>query len=162
MKKMSRILLVALLLFIGISGCSVKQTNPFDSLQRVTFLKLDEMIANRDTMVVYFGWTKNCGDARNIQKNYLKEALTANPDWKTKIFVVDLDSEIPAALTNIPFRKPMIDLYGVKHSPTIVYYAAGVKTKMIEWTPITADATYAIPLPQIIEFFTSIGYLKKG
>jgi hypothetical protein len=162
MKKMSKILLVSLLLFIGIAACSVKQTNPFDSLKRVTFLQLDEMIANHDTVVVYFGWTKNCGDARNIQNNYFKEALTANPEWKTKIVVVDLDNEIPAALTNIPFRKPMSDLYGVKHSPTLVYYVSGVKTKMIEWTPTTADSTYGIPLPQIVDFFTSIGYLKKA
>jgi len=160
MLKKSRILLVSLLLFIGIAGCSVKQTNPFDSLKRVTFLELDDMIANGDTMVVYFGWTKNCGDALNIQKNYFKDALTANPDWKTKVFVVDLDSEIPAALANKAFRKPMTDMYGVKYSPTVVYYAGGVKTKMIEWTPTNADATYAIPLPQITDFFTSIGYLK--
>lgn len=160
MLKKSGILLVSLLLFVGIAGCNVKQTNPFDSLKRVTFLELDSMITKGDTMVVYFGWTKNCGDALNIQKNYFREALAANPDWKTKIFVVDLDSEIPAALDNIAFRKPMSDLYGVQHSPTLVYYSAGVKTKMIEWTPINADSTYGIPLPLITDFFTSTGYLK--
>jgi hypothetical protein len=130
----------------------------FPELKVVSFEELDGLLEEGYTGVVYFGWVDNCGDSQNIQNNYFETKLKENPEWMDKIYVVNLDLEIPDALVDKEQRAPMTEKYGVQYSPTLIYYVDGEIVSYIEWTPVTSDPETAIPLDIIEEFFTNIGY----
>ena len=158
MKKIF-LLLVILLLF---TSCT-KPEQPveeklFPELKVISFEELDVLLEEGYTGVVYFGWVDNCGDSHNIQDNYFEAKLKENSEWMDKIYVVNLDLEIPDALVDKEQRVPMTEKYGVQFSPTLIYYVNGENLSFIEWTPISSDPDTAIPLEIIEEFFANIGY----
>ena len=130
----------------------------FPKIETISFEELDTLLEEEYTGVVYFGWVDNCGDSQNIQDNYFEGKLKENPEWINKIYVVNLDLEIPDALVDKALREPMTEKYGVQYSPTLIYYVDGEIVFLIEWTPVTSDPETAIPLDIIEEFFTNAGY----
>ena len=78
-----------------------------------------------------------------------------------ELYVVDLDEELPDALTDKEKREPMFERYGVKYSPTLVQYEKGEIVKLLEWTPETTDKETGILASRLDRFFTEVGYLKK-
>ena len=158
---MKKILVVFVALFILV-GCKpnkpIEEVSLFSKLQVITFEELDVLLENGLNAVVYYGWIENCGDSQNFQNNYLEEKLKENPEWIDKIYVVNLDIEIPEALGDKELRTPMFEKYGVLYSPTLIYYIDSENVALIEWTPLTGDPDTAIPVDVINEFFANAGY----
>ncbi|MGL5540544.1 MAG: hypothetical protein ACRDBX_02790 [Erysipelotrichaceae bacterium] len=160
-------LLLGCALLLVLVGCSKAPTDEpneptaaFDELTRISFAELESKIANKESMVVYFGWVENCGDAVNFQNNYLIPALEENERFKA-LYVVDLDVENPEGLNDKTKRESMKAQFGVHYSPTFIQYEEGEVEEFLEWTPLTTDATYALPKADLDQFFHEVGYLDS-
>lgn len=158
MKKLS---VVICLMFLILTGCSLKdeETLKMEEFPHLTLTELDQKIADKESMVVYFGWTQNCGDSQNFQNNYLLKEAINHPKLK-EIYVVDLDEELPEALEDKEKREPLFEKYEVQYSPTIVSYQEGLIAKLLSWTPATTDKNTGILKSDLDEFFTETGYLE--
>lgn len=154
---MRKILVFGMILFM-MCGCQNKIA--FEELKTLSFNELDHKLEQEETMVVYFGWTKNCGDSIHFQENYLSKHLTEDSPF-LKLYVVDLDEELPKALSDKEKRKPMFQKYGVQYSPTLVYYENGEIVKLLEWTPESTDKETGILSSRLDRFFKEVGYLKS-
>lgn len=154
MKKM----LLALVFCVLLSACG-GNNKTIEDLKHIDFKTLDEKIANEETMVVYFGWTKNCTDSINFQENYLEKHINKEEAF-LNVLVVDLDKEAPKALEDRKLREPLKEKYNVMYSPTIVYYEKGKIKKLLEWTPETTDKETGIFSSTLDSFFKEAGYLK--
>jgi hypothetical protein len=159
---MRKTLLTVLLLLVFVSGCSTAKTEKatWEAFPKLTFSELNTKLDAKGTFVAYFGWTKNCGDATNIQTNYFNAYLTEHPEWlddasSSAIYAVDLDAEIPVALRLKTFRQPMTDMFSVAYSPTLIAYKDGVIIGKIEWTPLTSDPSTGIAKDVIDTFFAN-------
>lgn len=159
MKRMTLMILMLLIL----AGCVQTPTTneiSFDDLERISFSDLDQMIEQKKSGLVYFGWVEGCGDAVNIQNNFFNPMFKSNPQWKDQMYVVDLDVELPEGLTDKDARQPMIDAYQVMYSPTLIMLENGMIIDKIEWTPLTSDKETAIPRSVIEAFLTKHGFMK--
>lgn len=163
---MKKIVMVAFLgLAFVLGGCSGNTNNDKDvtkieDFNIISFAKLDELIAKKETMVIYFGWVENCGDSHAFQDNYLLPHADENDAYK-KIYVVDLDQEIPDALSvDRTLREPMTEKYGVEFSPTLIYYVNGEIDTLLEWTPATSDKKTGILASELDVFFQHSNLLK--
>ncbi|MEG0265623.1 MAG: thioredoxin family protein [Erysipelotrichaceae bacterium] len=154
-----RKILVGLLCCLLCTGCFGESADVSD-LKQISFKELDKKILNKEDMVVYFGWTENCGDSKNFQDNYLKEKINNEKSFK-KLLVVDLDKEAPKALSNRKLRTPIKEKYNVMYSPTLVYYENGEIKKLLEWTPATTDKDTGILRSNLDAFFKEAGIIKK-
>ena len=154
---MKKILGISAFLLV-LCGCNDKVA--FSELKRLHFDELDQKLEQREDMVVYFGWTQNCEDSIHFQENYLADHLSEDSAF-LELYVVDLDEELPDALTDKEKREPMFERYGVKYSPTLVQYEKGEIVKLLEWTPETTDKETGILASRLDRFFTEVGYLKK-
>lgn len=159
--KMRKKLIVCLLLFsVGLVACGTgNKKSDLSSLEHLTFDQLDEKLAANESFVVYFGWTENCGDSEQFQKGYLEKKIQTDDEFK-KIYVVDLDKELPDGLSNKDARKPMKDKYDVYASPTMVQYVDGKMGKKIEWTTLNSSDKTGILESELDAYFTEIGLLK--
>ena len=157
MKKYLYAFLVCLFL---VAGCEQKQTATIEDFPHLSFAELDEKIANKETMLVYFGWTENCGDSRNFQDHYLLKYLEEEPKLK-EIFVVNLDVENPEGLDDKEKRADMNEKYGVLYSPTLIYYKEGKAIELLSWTPATTDKDTGIMQTSLDSFLLKYGYLSK-
>lgn len=159
---MKRMIVLILMLLILVGCVQAPGTNQisFDDLERISFSDLDQMIEQKKSGLVYFGWVEGCGDAVNIQNNFFNPMFKSNPQWKDQIYVVDLDVELPEGLTDKDARQPMIDAYQVMYSPTLIMLSQGEIIDKIEWTPLTSDKDTAIPRSVIEAFLTKHGFLK--
>ncbi|MDP2813223.1 MAG: hypothetical protein Q8N92_02125, partial [Erysipelotrichaceae bacterium] len=99
---MKRMIVLILMLLILVGCVQTPGTNQisFDDLERISFSDLDQMIEQKKSGLVYFGWVEGCGDAVNIQNNFFNPMFKSNPQWKDQIYVVDLDVELPEGLTD--------------------------------------------------------------
>lgn len=141
-----------------VTGCEKKAT--MDTFTHITFAQLDEKIASKENMLVYFGWTQNCGDSKNFQDNYLLQYM--NDEEKLKeIYVVDLDQENPEGLDDKTKRTDMNEKYGVMYSPTLIYYKEGENIDLLSWTPATTDKETGILQSSLDNFFLKYGYIQK-
>lgn len=162
-------ILILFMTILVLIGCSTqKEEKPevrvpkalekFDSLQHLTFEEVDELLTDKKSGILYFGWIVRCGDSLNFQENYLEEKLNNNPELKNNIFVVNLETENPDGLMNKDLRLPMQEKYGVGYSPTILLVKEGVVTLKSEWQVKTSDPITAIPKTELDAFFTEAGY----
>lgn len=156
MKKYLYIILSCMLLM---SGCAKKMS--IEEFPHLTFAQLDEKIANDETMIVYFGWTQNCGDSLNFQDNYLVKY--ASDDNKLKeVYIVDLDVENPEGLDDKEKRADMNDKYDVMYSPTLISYEKGMPVELISWTPATTDKDTGIMQSSLDNFFMKYEYILEA
>lgn len=155
MKKYLFILLCAMFMA---TGCEAKPT--LDDFQHLTFAQLDEKLENNETMLVYFGWTQNCGDSINFQDHYLLKYVNDEPKLKD-IYIVDLDIENPEGLDDKDKRADMNEKYGVLYSPTLIYYNEGKVMELLSWTPATTDKDTGIMQSSLDTFFMKYGYLQE-
>lgn len=150
-----------ILILFALWGCSaspISAQKQFDDLQRISFEELDEMLENKVTGIFYFGWVEGCGDATNIQNNYFEKRLSDQPLLKDVMYVIDLDTHLPAGLSDKDARQPMMDAYDVAYSPTLLWIVDGVTINKIEWTPLTSDSVTGISADVIDEFLAQAGY----
>lgn len=65
---MKRMIVLILMLLILVGCVQTPGTNQisFDDLERISFSDLDQMIEQKKSGLVYFGWVEGCGDAVNI------------------------------------------------------------------------------------------------
>ncbi|MGL5978196.1 MAG: thioredoxin family protein [Erysipelotrichaceae bacterium] len=152
MKKLG----IVLILLVGLVGCNKQPAQmEMDDFTHLSFAQLQEKIDAKETMVVYFGWVTLCGDAINFQNNYLLPETAKNSSMAS-IYVVDLDVELPEGLQDKTLREGMKAQFGVQYSPTLIAYENGEVQSLLEWTPATTDATYAIPKTALDAFFSNI------
>lgn len=159
MKKLG-ILMMCCFLFV-MSGCNLEKetTVKLEDFEHLTLDELDQKLADKETIVVYFGWTQNCGDSQNFQNNYLLTESETNPKLK-EIYIVDLDKELPDALEDKEKREPLKEKYEVEYSPTLVSYEEGKLSKLLSWTPATTDKNTGILKADLDAYFTELGYLE--
>lgn len=155
---MRKFLLICFTIML-ITGCS-GSGKTVEDLKHISLEELDQRIVDKTTMVVYFGWTKNCDDSKNFQENYLEEQLNKHETFE-KLLVVDLDKEAPKALKDKKKREPLKEKYNVMYSPTLIYYKDGEIKKLLEWTPETTDKNTGIFKTALDSFFKESGYLEK-
>ena len=129
-----------------------------DALKRLSLEEVDQFLSEKESGILYFGWVTNCGDSRNFQENYLEQYLKDNPAMKDKIFVVDLDIELPDALIEKDKRQPLTDKYDVAYSPTLLDVKEGVTVNKVEWQLKTSDPETAIPREVLDSFFSDSGF----
>lgn len=140
------------------TGCEKKAT--MDEFTHLTFAQLDEKISNQESMLVYFGWTQNCGDSKNFQDNYLLKYVKDEEKLKD-IYIVDLDIENPEGLDDKEKRSEMNEKYSVMYSPTLIYYKDGENVDLLSWTPATTDKDTGILQSTLDNFFMKYGYLLE-
>lgn len=136
----------------------------FVELQKLPTLNydsMDQLLMDKKTAVVYFGWIVNCGDSINFQTNYFEAFLKENADQlKDKLFVFNLDEVAPEALKNKELRAPLTEKYNVMYSPTLIFVKDGVIVDKVEWTLKTSNPHTAIPKESLDVFFENTGLVK--
>jgi len=155
---MKKILMILFILLTLVACNKQEEEKRFPLLNVISFEELDVLIEEGYTGVIYFGWVDHCGDSHNIQDNYFEGKLKENPEWMDKIYVVNLDLEIPEALSNKDLRLPMTEKYNVQYSPTLIYYVNGEIDLLVEWTPLTGDSKTAIAVEVLEAFFVDAGF----
>lgn len=156
-ENMKKAFVLIILVLMVLTGCQKKVSGiTFSDLTVIQFDELDQKIANKETMVVYFGWVSNCPDSRNIQENYIQPLLDQADPTLQNMVIVDLDLIIPDALANKELRKPMYEKYQVQFGPTIIYYVDGEIKEMIEWTAANGDEHYGINKDLLDRFFEKV------
>lgn len=143
-----------------LAGCT-KEEAKIEDFPHLTFEQLDEKLNNNESMLVYFGWTQNCGDSLNFQNNYLLK-YAGDENKLKEVYIVDLDQENPEGLDDKEKRTEMNEKYGVLYSPTLIYYKEGKNVDLLSWTPATTDKDTGIMQSSLDNFFIKYGYLNEA